>query len=359
MTTSGEQWVGWLGHDADSVNGKMVWGSYEPKAWEETDVDIAVTHSSVCGTDVHVLRNDFGSTEYPVCVGHELVGKVIRLGSQASSHLQLGDTVGVGGISDACLNRFGPCSACTAGEEQFCPQMKQTYAGRHFNGSKTMGGHAKFHRCPSHFVYKVPEGLKAEYAAPLLCSGISMYAPLKRHGCGPGKTVGIIGVGGLGHFGIVIAKAMGAERVVGISRSESKRDEVLSMGANDYIATGGNSDWKAQENDKFDLLITTVGAQDALMSDYLWLLKRDGIFVQVGNPGAAGLSFSAWPLFMRRVTVTGSILGTPAEMREMFDLAAEKKLEFMVETRKMEDANQTMLDMEAGKARYRYVLVNE
>lgn len=222
-----------------------------------------------------------------------------------------------------------------------------------------MGGHAKYHRCPSHFVYKVPQGLKPEYAAPLLCSGISMYAPLKRHGCGPGQTVGIIGVGGLGHFGIVIAKAMGAERVVGISRSESKREEALAMGANDYIATEGDSEWKTTENGKFDLLVSSVGAQDTHLSDYLWLLKRDGIFVQVGNPGATGLTLSPWPLFMRRVLVTGSILGTPSETQELFALAAEKKLEFMIETRKMQEANQTMLDMEAGKARYRYVLVNE
>lgn len=271
----------------------------------------------------------------------------------------MGDRVGVGGISDSCLNRFGPCEACTAGEEQYCPQIKQTYAGRHFNGSKTMGGHAKYHRCPSHFVYKIPDGLESKDAAPLLCGGITMYAPLKRYECGPGKRVGIIGVGGLGHFGIVLAKALGADRVVGISRREEKRKEVLSMGADDYIATVDDSDWVKTHNNKFDLLISTVSAPDPRLSDYLWLLKRDGVYVQVGNPGTEGMAFSAWPLFMRRLTVTGSIIGTSAEMREMLAFAAEKKLKFWVEERAMMEANQTMLDMEAGKARYRYVLLNE
>lgn len=294
-----------------------------------------------------------------MCVGHELVGRVIRIGSQAEGDLKIGDRVGVGGISDSCLNRFGPCEPCSAGEEQYCPQIKQTYAGRHFNGSKTMGGHAKYHRCPSHFVYKIPDGVKSEDAAPLLCGGISMYSPLKRFGCGPGRTVGIIGVGGLGHFGIVIAKALGADRVVGISRREAKRQEVLSMGADGYIATADESDWPTSQNGKFDLLVSTVSGADERLSQYLWLLKRDGVFVQVGNPGEEGLSFSAWPLFMRRITVTGSISGTPSEMRELLHLAADKQLEFWVEKRSMTEANQTMLDMEAGKARYRYVLVNE
>lgn len=186
-----------------------------------------------------------------------------------------------------------------------------------------------------------------------------MYSPLKRYKCGPGKAVGIIGVGGLGHFGVVIAKALGADHVVGISRRGSKREEVLAMGADEYIATEDDKDWSTTHNNKFDLLISTVSAPDPRLSQYLWLLKRDGVFVQVGNPGEAGLSMSVWPIFMRRLTVTGSIIGSPSEMKELLQLAADKKMRFWVETRDMTEANQAILDMKAGKARYRYVLVNQ
>lgn len=237
--------------------------------------------------------------------------------------------------------------------------MVATYNSRHFNGAKTMGGYAKYHRCPSAFAIKIPDAVKSEHAAPMLCGGVTVYSPLRHHGCGPGKTVGIIGVGGLGHFGVLFAKAMGADRVVGISRRESKRAEVLEMGADDYIATEESKDWAKQYNGTFDILVSTVSSVKVPIGDYLRLLRKDGTYCQVGVPDDGQMSFHPMPLIARRVRFTGSMIGSPQEIRDMFELAAKQQPRFWIETRPMAVANQTVMDMDEGKARYRYVLVNE
>ena len=188
------------------------------------------------------------------------MGKVVRVGSQVEGDIKLGDIVGVGAQADSCRGRNGDCEACADGEFSYCPDMRITYNSKHFNGDKTMGGHALYHRANSHFVIKVPDGLDPAFAAPMLCGGITVFSPLRNHGVGPGKTVGIIGVGGLGHFGVVFAKALGADKVVGISRSASKRDEVLQMGADDYIATNEGDEWKKTWANSLDVIVCTISS---------------------------------------------------------------------------------------------------
>ncbi|KAK7415253.1 hypothetical protein QQX98_006002 [Neonectria punicea] len=358
MPAQDYKFEGWLGLDSQSVKGNMVWREFEPKPWEETDVDIQVTHSGICGTDIHMLRSGWGEVPYPICVGHEIVGIAVRVGIQAEGSIKTGDRVGVGAQNDSCLGRQGDCEECAAGLESYCAKMVVTYGSTHFNGGKAMGGHATHHRCPSHFVVKIPDGLASELAAPMLCGGLTLYAPLKYHACGPGKEVGIVGVGGLGHFGVLFAKALGAERVVGISRSASKRDEVLSMGADEYIATEDDADW-AKKNDKsLDLVISTLSSSQVPIQDYLNLLRTDGTFVQVGNPDDGGYNMHPITFITRRIKFTGSSTGSPREMAQMLRLAADKGVRPWVQQRPMGEANQAIVDMEAGKARYRYVLTN-
>lgn len=184
------------------------------------------------------------------------------MGSKAEGNIKIGDRVGVGAQSDSCLGRLarGECDDCNEGLEQYCPDMVITYASRHFNGDKAMGGYATYHRSPSHFVVKIPDAVSSEQAAPMLCGGVTLYSPLKHFGCGPGKKVGIVGVGGLGHFGVVFAKAMGADKVVGISRRQNKRDEVLKMGADEYIATEEDEGWAKTHKRSLDLIISTVSS---------------------------------------------------------------------------------------------------
>lgn len=185
-----------------------------------------------------------------------------------------------------------------------------------------------------------------------------MFAPLKNYKVGPGMTVGIIGVGGLGHYGVKFAHALGA-RVVGVSRREDKRAEVLELGGNDYIATADEKDWVKKHYRTLDLIISTVASSKVPINDYFQLLKKNGSFIQVGIPEDGPFPIAGPSVVFGQKKFTGSLIGSPGDIREMFELVAKKNLKGMVQQRSMKDANQAILDLEAGKARYRYVLVNE
>lgn len=191
----------------------------------------------------------------------------------------------------------------------------------------------------------------------MLCGGITVFSPLRRHGCGPGKTVGIVGVGGLGHFGVLFAKALGADKVVAISRKAGKREDSLKLGADLYIATADDKDWSKTNKRTLDLIISTVSSTKMPMTEYLQLLKVGGTFVQVGAPDGGELPpISAFTLIMGGIKVAGSLIGAPWEIKEMLELAAEKGIKPWVQKRPITEANQAIVDMEEGKARYRYVL---
>ncbi|KAK1148506.1 hypothetical protein N8T08_009512 [Aspergillus melleus] len=360
MAATDYKFEGWMGLDSSAVEGKMVWKEFEPKPWEETDVDIKITHSGICGSDLHTLRSGWGPTQYPCCVGHEIVGTAVRVGSKAEGNIQVGDVVGVGAQNDSCQGRKGDCEACASGLEQYCPNnMVGTYNSTHLNGGQAYGGYALYHRAPSRFVIKIPSNISPSVAAPMMCGGITTYSPLRHNGCGPGKTVGIIGVGGLGHFGIMFAKALGADRVVAISRKDNKREDALKLGADAYIATDDDKDWVKNNSRSLDLIVSTVSSSKMPLVDYISLLKTNGNFVQLGVPEDGALAIPAAALIMKRVKFGGSLIGSPSEIREMLELAAEKNVQTWVQERPMKDANQAVVDMDAGKARYRYVLVNE
>ncbi|KAJ4252933.1 hypothetical protein NW762_010839 [Fusarium torreyae] len=348
---------GWLGKSPESVQGKMEWDSFEPKEWTEDDVDIKITHCGVCGSDLHTLKSGWGPTPYPCCVGHEIVGKVVRLGKNVG-HLQLGDRVGVGAQALSCLKP--DCRLCSTGRQNYCPDLVQTYGMKYPGGrGSSYGGFADYNRSPGPFVFKIPDNLASEAAAPMLCAGATVFSPLKQNNCGPGKTVGIIGLGGLGHFGVLFAKALGADRVVAVSRRASKRAEALALGADEYIATADDEDWAAKNTRTLDLIINTVSSANMPLTEYLSLLAVGGTLIQVGNPDGGQLPpINAFSLIFNNINVGGSCIASPDTIREMLQLASEKNIKPMIETRPMEDANQTIIDMEKGLPRYRYVLVN-
>lgn len=206
----------------------------------------------------------------------------------------------------------------------------------------------------------IPEGLSSEDAAPMMCGGVTVYSPLKRNGCGPGKTVGVVGVGGLGHFAVLFAKALGADRVVGISRKGDKRADALKLGCDEYIATAEDEDWEKKHFRTLDLVICTVSSAKMPLTGYLSLLKTHGTFIQVGAPDSGEMPpINAFTLIGSGVKVGGSAIGsTTDEIPEMLQLAADKKIKPWVQPVDLKDANQVVQDMDAGKARYRYVLVN-
>lgn len=215
----------------------------------------------------------------PACVvGHEIVGKAIRVGDNVK-HIKVGDRVGVGAQARSCQQ----CSECKNGLEPYCTGAVDTYGGIYPDGEgKSFGGYADYNRTNAHWVVPIPEALSSASAAPMLCGGITVFSPLKHNGCGPGKTVGIVGVGGLGHFGVLFAKALGADKVIGISRKADKKDDVLKLGADQYIATDDDAQWAAKNRRSIDLIICTVSSEKMPMQEYLSLLKVRGTFIQVG-----------------------------------------------------------------------------
>lgn len=317
-----------------------------------------------------------------MCVGHEIVGTAVRVGSKVTNGIKVGDRVGVGAQSDSCQGRQGDCEECAMGWEQYCSKkFTGTYNSTHQNGDKSYGGYALYNRVPSHFAIKIPDGISSAAAAPMLCGGVTLYSPLKHNGCGPGKRVGIIGVGGLGHFGVLFAKAMGADKVVAISRKTAKSEDAIKMGADLYIATEDELDWATKHARSLDLIVCTVSSSKVRrkrplemivykghhpnicllqmpMTDYLGLLRTNGSLVQVGLP-EDGTLYAPVRNLMRRLKVESSLVGSPNEIREMFQLVAEKNIQPWIEEIPMKDANKAIVEMEDGKARYRYVLVNE
>lgn len=301
-------------------------------------------------------------TPYPIAcvVGHEIVGTAVRVGKNVS-HIKPGDRVGVGAQARSCLK--SDCPDCTSNHESYCAnEMLATY-GSVYPGDegKTYGGYADYNRTNGHFVIPIPDGLDSADAAPMLCGGVTVYSPLKKNGCGPGKTVGVVGVGGLGHFAVLFAKALGADKVVGISRKSDKRDDVLKLGADAYIATAEDKGWETKNKRTLDLIISTVSSASMPLTDYLGLLKTRGTLIQVGAPDGGNLPpINAFTLLGSGIKIGGSGIGSPNdEIPEMLKLAAEKKIKPWIQARPLKEANQAVIDMEAGKARYRYVLVNE
>ncbi|PYH90373.1 GroES-like protein [Aspergillus ellipticus CBS 707.79] len=362
MTTPTDTFHGWV---SDSPTTPLTLTTFTPKPFAETDIEIRITHCGICGTDLHTLRSGWGPTEYPCVVGHEIIGIVTRLGISATptEPLQLGDRVGIGAQIHSC---FEPsCESCTHAEENYCPQIVSTYNARYYShetkrrsGEKTYGGFARTWRGPVDFVFKIPAGLPSAQAAPLLCAGVTVFTPLRKYGAGAGKTVGIIGIGGLGHLGIMFARALGCESVVGISRTGRKREDVKKLGADGFIATDEDQGWQRTWSRKLDLVVCTVDGEDMPLEGYLKLLKVDGTFVQVGAPEKPLPRLMAWALIQKAVKVTGSNIGSREDIREMLKVAAEKQVLPWVEKRPMAEVNGALKDMEAGRARFRYVLEN-
>ena len=300
-------------------------------------------------------------SSHPACVvGHEIVGTAVQVGKNVK-HVKVGDRVGVGAQARSCLQ--SDCPECGAHHESYCARESINTYGSVYPGDegKSYGGYADYNRTNGHFVVRIPDGLPSELAAPMLCGGVTVYSPLKQNGCGPGKTVGVVGVGGLGHFAVLFAKALGADRVVGISRRGDKREDVLRLGADEYIATGEDEGWEEKNARSLDLIVSTVSSAKMPLTGYLKLLKVYGTFIQVGAPDGGELPpINAFTLIGNGIKVGGSAIGSAStEIPEMLQLAADKKIKPWVQERPLKDANQVVVDMADGKARYRYVLVNE
>ncbi|GAA4043519.1 NAD(P)-dependent alcohol dehydrogenase [Parerythrobacter jejuensis] len=314
----------------------------------DDDVLIDISHCGICHSDLHTARNDWGRTTYPVVPGHEIVGTVAAVGDAVSRH-KVGDRVAIGCMVDSCKQ----CAHCEMDLEQYCKQgMVGTYGGRdRHDGSTTHGGYSERIVCRDEFVLKVPDALSSEHAAPLLCAGITTYSPLRQWNVGPGSKVAVAGLGGLGHMGVKFAVAMGAEVTV-LSRSESKRQDAMDLGAHDFLITTDREAMKAKTG-YFDLVLNTVPVRHDV-TPYLHLLRIDGAQVLVGVIDKLPELHSG--ILLGRKILSGSGIGGIAETQDMLDLCAEKAIVPEIEMIRMEEVNTAYDRMEASDVKYRFVI---
>jgi alcohol dehydrogenase (NADP+) len=312
------------------------------------DVLIAVEFAGICHSDIHTVRGDWGRKPYPLVPGHEIVGRVTEVGAGVTTHA-VGDRVGVGCYVNSC----GECAPCLAGDEQFCRVAPvETYASVDRDGTVTQGGYSTHVVVDEHFVLSVPDGLDPAAATPLLCAGITTYSPLKRWGAGPGRQVAVVGLGGLGHMGVKIAHAMGAEVTV-LSQSLKKQEDAQRLGADHYFATSDPATFE-QLTESFDLILNTVSAK-LDVDAYLRLLKVDGAMVNVGAP-AEPLDVSVFSLITGRRSFAGSQIGGIAETQEMLEFCAEHGLGSEVEIVRADQVNDAYERVLASDVRYRFVI---
>jgi uncharacterized zinc-type alcohol dehydrogenase-like protein len=332
---------------ATSPTSDLVPGTVERRAPGDYDVVIAIKFVGICHSDIHTARGDW-SVNYPVVVGHEIAGVVEAIGPKVTRH-KVGDRVGVGCFVDSCRE----CTNCRGGEEQYCLQgATSTYNSIGRDGLPTAGGYSTSIVVDENYVVRIPAGIRLEEAAPLLCAGITMYSPLRNWGTGPGKRVAIVGMGGLGHMGIKIAAAMGAEVTV-LSRTLSKQEDALRLGAHQLCATSDPATFENLQG-TFDLIINTA-AMDIPLDAYLSLLALDGTMVLVGLPSKP-LSQRAWSLVSFRRNLAGSKMGGIRQTQEMLDYCAAKGLGAEVEVIPAAQINEAYGRVLAGDVRYRFVV---
>ncbi|MBU2843957.1 NAD(P)-dependent alcohol dehydrogenase [Acidithiobacillus thiooxidans] len=314
------------------------------------DVKIEILYCGVCHSDLHTARNEWKNTIYPSVPGHEIVGRVVAVGDQVKN-FKVGDFAGVGCMVDSC----GHCSSCDEGEEQYCENgFTGTYNGPVFGGENTFGGYSQSVVVKESFVLKVRHDEKSlASVAPLLCAGITTYSPLRHWQVGPGKKVGIVGLGGLGHMGVKLAHAMGAH-VVLFTTSPGKIEDGKRLGA-DEVCISTDPKQMAKQANSFDFILNTVAASHNLDA-FLSLLKRDGTMTLVGVPAEPHPSPEVFNLIFKRRQLAGSLIGGIRETQEMLDFCAEHGIGSDIEIIPMDYINTAYERMLKSDVKYRFVI---
>jgi len=330
-------------------------GTITRRVLRPDDCLLEIRWAGICHSDIHTVNGDWPHENFPMTPGHEIIGTIREVGPEVSK-FAVGDVVGIGCIVDSC----GECSACEDGDENYCENGSTgTYNGvdRH-DGSITQGGYSTHIVCREDFLIKIPEAfadLETEQAAaatPLLCAGITTYSPLKHWGAGPGKRVGVVGMGGLGHVAVKIAKAMGAEVTV-FSHSLSKQDDGKKFGASEYVATA-EEDFHKPHLNSYDLIINTVSAPMPV-EPFMQMLRRNGTMVMLGLPPEK-MQLGAGQLIGGRKSLAGSMIGGIPETQEMIDFCAEHGITAEAEIVAADKINEAYERVLASDVRYRFVI---
>lgn len=347
---SNDRKVSSIGYAAYSANGRLRPFRFERRAVGSEDVLIDILYCGICHSDVHEVRGEWRTEKYPIVPGHEIVGRVSKVGTSVRK-FKAGDTVGVGCMVDSCRK----CEACKAGAEYACAEDGPvwTYASiDRRTGKTTYGGYSNNIVVDRDFVLRIPSGMDLAATAPLMCAGTTTYTPLRYWKIGPGQRVGVLGLGGLGHVAVKIARSLGAKVVV-LTTSKGKSKDALRLGASGVIIT---SDRKAMErsSNSFDMILDTASARHDVNA-FLPLLKRDGKMVLVGLPSEA-LEVEPFSLVSGHHVLAGSGLGGIKETQEMLDYCARHKIAADVELIPITKVNEAYDRIVKGDVRYRFVI---
>ncbi len=315
---------------------------YDPGELRPNEVEIAITHCGICHSDLHLISNDWGISQYPFIPGHEIIGTVAAVGPEVHG-LEEGLRVGLGWQSNCC----GRCEWCMKGMENLCPESEGTCVHRH-------GGYADRVRGDARFVIPIPDELESEHAAPLLCGGITVYNPMRTHGVNPSSRVGVVGIGGLGHLAIQFARVFGAE-VTAFSTSAAKEDEARKLGAHRFVNTRESKQMKDVAGTQ-DFILSTINA-DMEWAALMQALRPNGTLCFLGVPPSP-VTVQPFPLISGLRAITGSPIGSPHRLREMMDVAARHGVKAQTERFAMAKANEAIEKVKRNKVRYRAVLAN-
>jgi uncharacterized zinc-type alcohol dehydrogenase-like protein len=340
-----------LGYAAPSVKAELEPYRFERRDMRSDDVVIEILYCGVCHTDIHYVQNDWGRSTFPLVPGHEIIGRVTNIGPGVTRFKQ-GDHVGVGCMVDSCQH----CAACKQGLEQYCEEGPTfTYNSKdRTENTTTFGGYSEKIIVPQDFVLRIPDGMDLKGAAPLLCAGITTWSPLRHWKVEKGTNVGVIGLGGLGHMALKLAKALGAN-VTLFTRSPGKEQDAHRLGA-DNVVISTDADQMTTVNNKFALIIDTVPYVHDI-NPYMSSLSLDGTLVLVGFPGILNdPPLNTAPLVMKRKSVAGSDIGGIAETQDLLDFCGEHSITSDIEVIKIQDINKAYKRMLKSDVKYRFVI---
>lgn len=336
------------GYAAQNPKSSLTPFTFERRDPGPKDVVVEIAYCGICHSDIHQVRDEWGGSMYPMVPGHEIVGKVTAVGAEVSK-FKVGDLAGVGVTVETCMQ----CENCRAGAEPYCLKgMVGTYNAKTYEGEMTYGGYANNIVAPEHYVYRISPKLELAAVAPLLCAGITTWSPLRHWGVGPGKKVGIVGLGGLGHMGLKFAHSLGAETAL-FTTSESKAADAKRLGADEVVISKDAGAMKSHAG-KFDFILDCVSAPHDL-NEYMSLLRLDGTLCQVGLPDKP-LPVSAFSLVTNRRSLSGSMIGGMNETQEMLDYCAEKGIVSDIEMTSIDKLDEAYERVLKGDVKYRFVI---
>ncbi len=333
-----------------SATSKLAPFSFERRNPKEHDVIIDIKYCGICHSDIHQARSEWGQSIYPMVPGHEIAGVVREVGKKVTKY-KVGDHVGVGCFVDSCRT----CANCQSTLDNYCLNgMTQTYNSYEKDGKTiAQGGYSDIIVVDENYVLKIPKSIPLDKAAPLLCAGVTLYSPLMHWKAGPNKKVGILGMGGLGHMGVKIAAALGAEVTV-LSHSDKKKEDAIKMGAHNFVTTKNPENLKKYAN-YFDLIINTVSSAEIDLHAYFNLLKLDATLVALGVPDKP-YSISPFPLILMRRNYSGSVIGSIKETQEMLDFCAQHNIAPEIEVIAPSYINEAYERVLKSDVRYRFVI---